>query len=321
MAEAVNLILAEGLEQIPSMRLFGEDIEAPKGGVFGLTKGLSDQFPQKVTNAPLAEATIVGAGVGLAATGYRPVFELQFTDFIPPAFNQLVSQVATLRWRSYGEWTCPLVLYAPYGAYFQGGGIWHTQSNDGWWAHIPGLRVAVPSTPEDAAGLFWSAFHDEDPSLLLLPKALFRKRVEAMDWETVPFGKAKVRRTGDEVTVVTWGNGVSISEDAAERAAAEGISVEVIDLRTLNPCDWEAIVGSIQKTGRLVVVQEDTRACSFGDAIVSRVTADTNFVYYFYSPPRIVSRADHYVPYCPELCEGAVPGVEEVLQAVREVMK
>jgi 2-oxoisovalerate dehydrogenase E1 component len=155
---AIARTFRAGLEAYPQTRLFGEDIEDPKGGVFGFTKGLSSDFPQRVVNSPLAEATIVGMAVGLAATGYKPVFEIQFIDFITPAFNQLVQQVATLRWRSCGDWSCPMVLYAPYGAYLPGGSSWHSQSNEGWWAHMPGIRVAVPSTPADAVGLFWSAF-------------------------------------------------------------------------------------------------------------------------------------------------------------------
>jgi 2-oxoisovalerate dehydrogenase E1 component len=171
MVAAFNRVLHAALETFDNIVMFGEDIEDPKGGVFGFTKGLSTKYPERVRNSPLAEATIVGTAVGLAATGYRPVFEIQFIDFITPGFHQLVSQIATLRWRSKGEWKCPLVIYSPYGAYLPAGGMWHSQSNDGWWAHTPGIRVAIPSTPEDIAGLFWAAIQDDDPTLLLIPKA------------------------------------------------------------------------------------------------------------------------------------------------------
>jgi 2-oxoisovalerate dehydrogenase E1 component len=320
MVQAVNRVLEAGLRQIPGLRLFGEDIEAPKGGVFNLTAGLSEQFPDRVTNAPLAEATIIGAAVGLAATGYRPVFEIQFADFLASGFNQLASQVATLRWRSNGAWNCPMLLYAPYGGYFQGGGIWHTQSNEAWWTHIPGLRVAVPSTPEDAVGLFWSAFHDDDPTLILLPKHLLRKRQETDAYAPIPFGKAAVRRAGSDVTVVVWGNGVELAEQAAAQMETDGVSVEVLDLRSLVPCDWETIKQSIARTGRLVVVQEDSRTASFGDAIVGRILSDTDFIYQFYAAPQVVAREDGYVPFCPELAEAALPDVEQVIAAIRTTM-
>lgn len=206
MVGAVNHILRVGLEKYPRMVMFGEDIEDPKGGVFGFTKGLSRQFPRRIFNSPLAEATIVGTAVGLAATGYKPVFELQFIDFLTPGYNQLVQQVTTLRWRSNGDWACPMVLYAPYGAYLPGGSTWHSQSNEGWWAHSPGIRVAIPSTPADTVGLFWAALQDEDPSLILLPKHIFRMRMRVEHHDVVPFGKAAIRREGRDVTVVSWGN-------------------------------------------------------------------------------------------------------------------
>jgi 2-oxoisovalerate dehydrogenase E1 component len=171
MVAAFNRTFHAAMETFDTIVVFGEDIEDPKGGVFGFTKGLSSKYPERVRNSPLAEATIVGTAVGLAAMGYRPVFEIQFIDFITPGFHQLVSQIATLRWRSKGEWKCPLVIYSPYGAYLPAGGMWHSQSNDGWWAHTPGIRVAIPSTPEDIAGLFWAAIQDDDPTMFLIPEA------------------------------------------------------------------------------------------------------------------------------------------------------
>lgn len=320
LAEAVNWALATALEQIPTTSVWGEDVEDPMGGVFGLTRGLSRRFPGRVTNTPLAEATIIGMGVGLAAAGLRPIVELQFIDFIGPGLNQLISQVATLRWRSNGEWTCPLVLYAPYGGYVAGG-IWHSQSNEGWWTHLPGLMVAAPSTVDDVLGLFWTAVHQDDPALILLPKRLFGLRQKLTGAEPVPFGAARVVRHGGDVTVVTWGNGVPIAAAAAEELAAEGVEVELLDLRSLTPCDWTAIRDSVSRTGRLVVVQEDSRTSSFGGHIVAELTASEENLALHLAAPRLVSRGDMPVPYGPTLEQAALPQPGDVADAVRLMME
>ncbi|MBI2190638.1 MAG: 2-oxoisovalerate dehydrogenase [Planctomycetes bacterium] len=321
MVHAINRTFDAALEKYPEMIFFGEDIEDPKGGVFGFTKGLSRKFPGRVINAPLAEATIVGTGVGLASTGYRPVFEIQFIDFITPGFHQLVTQVATLRWRSTGDWICPLVLYAPYGAYLPGGGIWHSQSNEGWWTHIPGLRVAVPSTPEDAVGLFWSAFQDEDPSLILVPKHLFRKRMPVRPFQPLPFGQAAVRREGRDVSLVAWGNGTELAEEAARLLEPGGVSAEIIDLRTLMPCDWAAVELSLAKTGRLVVIQEDNRTCGFGQAVIAEMVSHPTRFHHLLSPPQLVARKDVPVPYHPRLEYAVLPDVDQVVQAALKTME
>ena len=317
---AVNHILRVGLANFPRMLIFGEDIEDPKGGVFGFTKGLSRQFPKRVFNSPLAEATIVGTAVGLAATGFKPVFELQFVDFLSSGFNQLVQQVATLRWRSNGDWQCPMVLYAPYGAYLPGGSTWHSQSNEGWWAHNPGIRVAIPSTPADTVGLFWAAFQDEDPSLILLPKHIFRMRMAVEHHDIIPFGNAAIRREGRDVTIVSWGNCLELASKAAVLMATQGISLEIIDLRTLVPCDWQTIETSLAKTGRLVVINEDSRTCSFGQAIITEMTATPQRFNYFLSPPQLVARADVHIPYHPLLEYAVLPDMEQIVHAIRLVM-
>ena len=188
----MNKTLRLGLERDKRRVIFGEDIEDPKGGVFRLTQKLSTEFPDQVFNSPLAESTILGVGCGLAAYGRRPVFELQFIDFLYPAFNQLVTNISTLRWRSFGNWKCPLVIYAPYGAYLPGGSLWHSQANESALAHYPGLSVVVPSTPEDAAGLLWTAMHGEDPVMFLIPKHMFWAERESTEpVRAVPFGKAR----------------------------------------------------------------------------------------------------------------------------------
>jgi 2-oxoisovalerate dehydrogenase E1 component len=322
MVNAVNETLRAALAANPRVIMMGEDIEDPKGGVFGLTKGLSSEFPGRVVNAPLAEATIVGAGVGLAAAGYRPVFELQFIDFLSTGLNQLMTQVSSLRWRSLGEWPCPLVLIAPCGAYLPGGSLWHSQSNEGVWAHIHGLNVVIPSSPEDAAGLLWTAIQHDGPTLVLVPKHIFRKRVTVEhSFPAVPIGKIDVRREGTDVSLVTWGNGTEMADEAAERAAKEGISVEIVDLRSVNPCDWAGVAASIEKTGRLVVLHEDSRTGGFGQAVVAEMTSYPERWNHFLSAPQLVTRMDVHVPYCPTLEYTVLPNLDQVMDAIRTVME
>jgi 2-oxoisovalerate dehydrogenase E1 component len=322
MVAAVNETLRKALEEDPKVLIFGEDIEDPKGGVFGLTKGLSTRFPGRVVNSPLAEATIAGTAVGLAATGWRPVFELQFTDFIGPALNQLMNQVATLRWRSNGEWSCPLVLMAPYGAYLPGGSLWHSESNEGMWAHVHGLNVVIPSTAEDAAALLWSAIHGNDPTLFLMPKHIFRKRSAVLpNLDAVPIGRAAIRRPGTDVTLVTWGNCVELADEAADRMQGEGVSVEVIDLRTVMPWDQETVAESLRHTGRLVVVHEDARTTGVGQAIVTEMTAHPERFNLLFSAPQLVARQDTYIGYNPILEYAALPSLEQVVEACRRVME
>jgi 2-oxoisovalerate dehydrogenase E1 component len=320
MAGALNVALREALSRTPNALLFGEDVEDPKGGVFGFTKGLSTRFPGRVVNSPLAEATIVGMGVGLAATGFRPIFEMQFIDFIAPAFNQLLNQAATLRWRSNGDWTCPAIFYAPYGAYLPAGSTWHSQSNEGFWTHIPGLRVAVPSTPADLAGLLWSALQEEDPTLLLIPKHIMRVRHEARPPQRRGFGRARIVQHGDDVTVVTWGNCLEIVQKAAADRAS-GTSIEIIDLVSLVPCDWGTIDASVAKTGRLVVVNEDARTGSFGQAIITEMVGTQARFNRFLSPPLLVAREDGHIPFHPVLEYAVLPDVERVQAALTDVMR
>lgn len=321
MLRGVNDVLRVGLQTNAKVIVFGEDVEDPKGGVFGLTKGLSSQFPDRVVNSPLAEATIVGTAVGLAALGWRPVFELQFVDFVGPAYNQLVSQLANLRWRTKGDWTCPAVLYAPYGAYLPGGGMWHSQSNEGLFAGIPGLRVAVPSTPSDAVGLFWSAMHDDDPSLIMLPKHLlhaqfdFSGPAQALSW-----GKGRVVRDGTVATVVAWGNAVEIALAAAERLDAEGLGVEIVDPRSLVPFDWDLICDSLTRTGRLLVVQEDSRTGGFGQAIVAEAYARLGYGGVLKTAPVLVSRPDIPVPFSAVLETAILPSAADVVRGVRALL-
>lgn len=321
MVDAMNAVFRAGLEGNDDHVFFGEDIEDPKGGVFRLTAGLSEAFPERVFNAPLAEATIMGVGCGMASFGMHPVFELQFIDFMGPGWNQIGQNLATLRWRTFGHWKCPMVVYAPYGAYLPGGSLWHSQANESLFAHVPGLRVVVPSTPEDAAALMWTSMHCEDPVIFLVPKHLFRLSMEVpSEVPAVGFGSARIRQSGEDVTLVTWGNCIEQSMAAATQLAGE-VSVEVIDLRSIMPWDRETIVRSVEKTGRLVVVQEDGRSSSVGQMIISELAGDPESWSLFFSAPQLVAKPDVHIGYNPIYEYAALPKTEEVVDAIRLTME
>src|SRR5438874_1305725 len=315
--DTVNKTLRLGLEEDRRRILFGEDIEDPKGGVFRLTQKLSTEFPKQVFNSPLAESTILGVACGLAAYGKRPVFELQFIDFIYPGFNQLVTNISTLRWRSYGNWKCPAVIYAPYGAYLPGGSLWHSQANESALAHYPGLNVLIPSTPADAAGLLWTAMHSDDPVIFLIPKHLLWAEHEYADpIRAVPLGRARQCTNGSDVTVVAWGNTIEKSLEAIAKIDNE-TSVELIDLRSIVPWDKAAIEKSVRKTRRLVVVQEDTENCSVGQMIISHLSGDAELWNELISPPILVSKANVMIGYNPIYEYAALPDVERIIAAIK----
>lgn len=321
MVDAVNQVFKEGLKKDEDYVFFGEDIEDPKGGVFRLTADLSDAYPDRVCNSPLAEATIAGVAVGMSCYGLKPVFEIQFVDFVGPAWSQISQNLSTIRWRTFGDWKCPTVIYAPYGAYLPGGSLWHSQANEAAFAHIPGLRVVVPSTPEDAAGLMWTAMHADDPTIYLIPKHLFRQQLDVpQDVPPVPFGKARVRKSGDEVTLVTWGNCIEYSLAAAKKIESE-VSVEVIDLRSIVPWDKAAVKESLEKTGRLVVVQEDSETCSVGQMIISEMTSTQESWDTFISSPKLVSKPDVHIGYNPIYEYAALPDTNDITDAIRAVME
>lgn len=321
MVDAVNRVFKHGLETNDDYVFFGEDIEDPKGGVFGLTSGLSKAHPERVFNSPLAEATIAGVACGMACYGMRPVFEMQFVDFTGPAWNQISQNLSTMRWRTMGDWTCPVVIYSPYGAYLPGGSLWHSQANEAAFAHIPGLHVVVPSTPEDAAGLMWTAMHSDDPTIFLVPKHLFRQQMEVgEDVLPIPFESARIRREGTDVTLVAWGNGIEVGL-AAAREVEDVASIEVIDLRSIQPWDKHTIQQSLEKTGRLVVVQEDNESCSVGQMIISSITSDPESWYSFVSPPQLVSRPDVHIGYNPIYEYAALPAIADVVHSIEKVLE
>lgn len=318
--DTVNKTLRLGLERNPDRIIFGEDVEDPKGGVFRLTQKLSTEFPKQVYNSPLAESTIMGVACGLASYGKRPVFELQFIDFIGPGWNQLVTNLSTLRWRSFGTWTCPVVIYAPYGAYLPGGSLWHSQANEAALAHFPGINVAIPSTPEDAAGLLWTAMHCEDPTFVLIPKHLLWAEHESPEAvRAVPLGVARKRHSGSDVTLVAWGNTVEKSLEALEGIGDE-ISVDLIDLRSIVPWDRAAIEESVRRTGRLVVVQEDSENCSVGQMIVAHLTGLPEIWSELIAPPMLVSKTNVMIGYNPIYEYAALPDVKRIVAAIRRSM-
>lgn len=320
MLDAVNKTFHHVLDEMKDVVFFGEDIADPKGGVFNLTKGLSTKDPSRAGNSPLAESTIMGLAVGLASYGKRPCFEIQFVDFIYPGWNQLVSNMATLRWRSFGNWKCPLVIYAPCGGYLPGGALWHSQSGEASFARIPGIRVVVPSTPTDAAGLFWTALHGEDPTIILLPKHLMWAELPAGDSvEAVPLGKARTIREGDLLTLVTWGNCVELVEETLE-AMPEQLDIELIDLRSIAPWDEEAVAASLRKTGRLLIVQEDNISASVGQMIVATMCSEHELLAALKSPPVIVSKGDVHVGFNPIYEYAALPDKQRVESALNHLL-
>ncbi len=322
MVDALNHTFKVALDQDSKYVFFGEDIEDPKGGVFKLTDGLSTLHPKRVFNSPLAEATIVGVACGMACYGMKPVFELQFIDFVGPGWSQLVNNIATIRWRSFNQWPCPLVIYAPYGAYLPGGSLWHSQANEAAIAHTPGIRIAIPTTPQDAAAIMWTAMKAEDPSVILIPKHRFRQQIMVPEGGTEPlgFGKAKIWREGSDVTVVTWGNTIEQAEEAAEQLKDE-VSVEIIDLISIVPWDKATVAKSLEKTGRLVVIQEDSITCSVGQMIIQEMTSNPATWDSFISPPQLVSKGDVHIGFNPVYEYTALPDTERVVNAIRLTME
>jgi 2-oxoisovalerate dehydrogenase E1 component len=318
--DTINKTLRLGLKASGDRIIFGEDVEDPKGGVFRLTQKLSTEFPAQVYNSPLAESTILGVACGLASYGKRPVFELQFIDFIGPAWNQLVTNLSTLRWRSFGTWSCPVVIYAPYGAYLPGGSLWHSQANEAALAHYPGINIAIPSTPADAAGLLWTAMHCEDPTFVLVPKHLLWAEHESTEpVRAVPLGVAQKRNAGSDVTLVAWGNTVEKSLEALQEIDGE-ISVDLIDLRSIVPWDRAAIEESVSRTGRLVVVQEDTENCSVGQMIVAHLAGRAEIWNELMAPPILVSKPNVMIGYNPIYEYAALPDVKRIVAALHRAM-
>jgi len=318
MVQAVNRGLAEAMRADPDVVLLGEDIGV-NGGVFRATEGLQKEFGEdRVVDTPLSETGIVGTAVGMALYGLKPVAEIQFIDFIYPAFDQIVSEVAKFRYRSGGQYPCPLVIRSPYGGGVKGG-LYHSQSNEAYFAHTAGLKVVIPSTPADAKGLLMTAIFDEDPVLFMEPKRIYRAvSGEVPDGDhRVPFGVARIVRPGADVSLFAYGAMIPVASQAAEVLAAEGIDVEIIDLRTLVPLDEAAVLASVEKTGRAVILHEAPRFCGFG-AELAAILAE-KALYSLKAPIARVTGYDTPFPYALEHLY--LPNAERVAAAVRTTAK
>jgi len=267
--EAIHDALIEEMDRLPTMMVLGEDIQ--EGGVFRVTDGMLQRYgPQRVLDTPLAESSIVGISIGLATNGCVPVAEIQFADFAFPAFNQIISEAARWRYRSYNGWGCPIVVRAPFGAGIRGA-LYHSQSIEAMLAHVPGLKVVVPSTPYDAKGLLKAAIRDPDPVIYFEHKKAYRLlKADVPDGDyVVPIGEAALRREGDDITVISYGLMAHECLQAAEELAAEGIDATVLDLRTLAPLDRDAILEAARRTGKVLIVHEDNLTGGIGGEIAA----------------------------------------------------
>ena len=314
--EAINDALHAEMEIDDRVVTFGEDV-AKSGGVFRATDGLLERFgDRRVRDTPLSEIGIIGAAVGLAMYGYRPVAEIQFSGFLPPAFDQLVTHASRIRWRTRGKMSAPLVVRTPYGA-----GVraleHHSESLEGAYGHVPGLKVVVPSTPYDAKGLLRAAIRDPDPVLVMEPKKIYRSFKQDVPQEPyeVPIGEAAIRREGDDLTVVSWG---AMMEPTLEAIDNLGVNADVVDLRTISPVDYGTVVESVEKTGRAAIVHEAPRSGGFGAELIARINDDALLyleapverITGFDVPVPLLSMEDYYVPNPPRIEKG----IERVLE-------
>ncbi len=323
MMDALNHALKEEMEEDPGILVFGQDVARGKGGVFGITHHLTELFgKERCFNTPLAESTIVGLAIGLSLDGvHRPVAEIQFCDYSWTGMNQIINELASFYYRSNGEWNCPLVIRMPYGGYIQGG-PYHSQCIESYLCHTPGLKVVIPSNAKDAKGLLKAAMKDPNPVIFLEHKALYRQRAfsarkELTKESIIPLGKANIVREGEDITIISWGLTLMMVDKVAEKLQEEGIFCEVIDLRTVAPLDFTTIFTSLQKTGKVLIVQEAPKTGGFAAEISAQIM-EKGFSY-LDAPVVRLGAQDCVVPYAKNLEEAVLPQVEDILEKAREL--
>ena len=324
LVDAINRALSEEMARDPKVLVFGEDVAGEKGGVFTATRGLTAKHGKdRCFNSPLAESSIVGVSIGLSLRGYKPVPEIQFGDYVWTAMMQIRNEVATIRYRSNNQWACPMVIRIPIGGYIHGA-LCHSQNIESFFAHIPGLKIALPSSSLDAYGLLKAAIRGNDPVLFLEHKGLYRQGwcksqlPTDPDW-VLPFGKAAIRRMGNDLTVITYGALVQRAMAGADTLKDEGFDCEVIDMRTLNPVDWETLTTSVRKTGKCLVLHEDCRFVGYGAEIAAEISERCFDA--LDGPVRRLAGEDTPVPYNWDLEEEILPQPDDVVAAMRELAR
>jgi 2-oxoisovalerate dehydrogenase E1 component len=323
MVDALNHTLKEEMALDKGIIVYGQDVAKGKGGVFGVTRGLTDMFTEsRCFNSPLAESTIIGTAIGLSLDGYhKPVVEIQFLDYLWTGINQLVNELSSYHYRSNGEWNCPIVVRIPYGGYIQGG-PYHSQSIESVLTHIPGLKVVIPSNSSDAKRLLKTAIKDPNPVIFLEHKALYRQRVfcarkEPSSNEYLEFGRAKIVKEGSDITFIGWGMMIVMGYEIAEKLKDDNISVEVVDLRTLSPLDMDTIINSVKKTGKVVIAHEAAKTCGFGAELVAQI--NERAFKYLEAPIKRVCGLDCPISYCKDLEDAALPQKEDLEEAIKQL--